>query len=128
MKDYIPNRITGVLPGSIAEEVGLQPGDILLSVNGEPVVDIIDYKYLLTDEYLELEVQSGDEMLLVEIEKEYDEDLGLQFSNPLIQDAKSCRNNCIFCLSISCRKICVKPSTLRMMIPDCLFCRGISSH
>lgn len=97
MKDYIPNRITGVLPGSIAEEVGLQPGDILLSVNGEPVVDIIDYKYLLTDEYLELEVQSGDEMLLVEIEKEYDEDLGLQFSNPLIQDAKSCRNNCIFC-------------------------------
>lgn len=97
MKDYIPNRITGIAPGSIAEEIGLRAGDILRSINGAPVIDIIDYKYLLTEEVLELEIESGDEILLIEIEKEYDEDLGLLFSNPLIQDAKSCRNKCIFC-------------------------------
>jgi len=69
MKDYIPNRITGVEKGSIAEEIGLQPGDILVAVNGHSVIDIIDYKYLITDEFLEIEVESGDERFLIEIEK-----------------------------------------------------------
>lgn len=96
--EFIPNRITGVLPNSIAEELELSEGDILLSINETPVHDIIDYKFLLSDEFVVLEVQDRrGEITFYEIEKDFDEDIGLSFSNPLIEDAKSCRNNCIFC-------------------------------
>lgn len=96
--EFIPNRITGVLPNSIAEELELSEGDILLSINETPVHDIIDYKFLLSDEYVVLEVQDrSGEITIYEIEKDFDEDIGLTFSNPLIEDAKSCRNKCIFC-------------------------------
>lgn len=97
MQDYIPNQITEILTDSIAEEIALQAGDILISVNGNPIHDIVDYKFEISDEYVELEIQRDNEVIVYEIEKEFDEDIGIRFANPLIEDAKSCRNHCIFC-------------------------------
>ena len=92
------NIIQEVAKGSIAEELEIVPGDILLKINENQVKDIIDYKFLITDEYVEVEIlkQNG-EIWDLEIEKEYDEDLGIIFTNPLIDRAKSCQNKCIFC-------------------------------
>ena len=92
------NIIEKVIKGSIAEELGIQPGDILLSIDGKKVKDIIDYKYLISDDYIEIEVEKEDgEVWILEIEKDFDEDLGIEFTNPLIDKARSCRNKCIFC-------------------------------
>lgn len=96
--DNSANIITHVEAGSIAEELGIQPGDRMISINGQAVEDIIDYKYLISDEYIELTVQKKDgEEWEFEIEKEYDEDLGLTFENPIIDRARHCANKCMFC-------------------------------
>ncbi len=97
MKDQlIPVKST--LPGSIAKEAGIEAGDAILSINGEKVRDIFDYRFLITDENLLLEVlkQSG-EIWEIEIEKEEYEDLGIEFESLMIDEAKSCRNKCVFC-------------------------------
>ena len=92
------NIIEEVALGSIAEELEIEAGDILLRINEVEVNDIIDYKYLVSDEYILLEIEKPDgEIWEYEIEKDYDEDLGIVFTNPLIDKAKSCRNKCIFC-------------------------------
>ncbi|MCX7746761.1 MAG: DUF512 domain-containing protein [Clostridia bacterium] len=87
-----------VLPESIAEEVGIEPGDIILSVNNEKIEDIFDYKFQIANEYLLVEVQKKDEEIWeIEIEKEEYEDLGIEFKSSMIDEAKSCTNQCIFC-------------------------------
>ena len=92
------NIIEEVTAGSIGEELGVEPGDILLSINDQVVKDIIDYKYLINDEYLVIAIEKKDgEIWELEIEKDYDEDIGISFTNPLIDKAKSCRNKCVFC-------------------------------
>lgn len=92
------NIIENVVKGSIADELGIEPGDLLLSINGNKVKDIIDYKFLMTEEFVEVEIEKENgEVWILEIEKNYDEDLGIEFTNPLIDGAKSCRNKCIFC-------------------------------
>jgi putative radical SAM enzyme (TIGR03279 family) len=85
-------------PGSIAEEMELAPGDILVSINGKEIEDVFDYHYLINDDYLVVAVrkQNGEEWEL-EIEKEYQEDLGITFENGLMDDYKSCSNKCMFC-------------------------------
>ena len=94
----INNLISKVYKDSIADEIGIEVGDILLSVNGEKVEDIIQYKFLISDEYIELEIQKKNgRVYLYEIEKDYDEELGIEFTNPIIDKAKSCRNKCVFC-------------------------------
>lgn len=94
----INNLISKVYKDSIADEIGIEVDDILLSVNGEKVEDIIQYKFLISDEYIELEIQKKDgKIYLYEIEKDYDEELGIEFTNPIIDKAKSCRNKCVFC-------------------------------
>ncbi len=92
------HRIRGVAAGSIAEELELEPGDRLLSVNGKELEDIFDYQYLTEDEYVVLAVEkaSGEEWEL-EIEKGEDEDIGLTFENGLMDDYRSCANRCVFC-------------------------------
>ena len=84
--------------GSVAEEMGIEAGDILLSINGSKITDIFDYQYLIQDEYIEVSIlkQNGEEWLL-EIDKEYDEDLGIVFESGLMDEYRSCRNKCIFC-------------------------------
>lgn len=92
------NIIEDVVLGSIADELGVDPGDILLTINDTPVKDVIDYKYLISDEYLEVVIQKENgEIWELEIEKEISEDLGIIFTNPLIDKAKSCQNKCMFC-------------------------------
>ena len=92
------NVISKVYKDSIADELGIEVGDILISINGEPIHDIIEYRFLLSDEYLEVEIQKQNrEVYIYEIEKDYDDDLGIEFTNPIIDKAKSCRNKCVFC-------------------------------
>lgn len=92
------NIIENIIKDSIADELGLEVGDEILSINGENIKDIIDYKYLISDEYIELEIKKlNGELISFEIEKDFYEDLGIEFSNPLIDEAKRCSNNCVFC-------------------------------
>lgn len=90
--------ISLVEKGSIAEELGIEKGDELLKINDTEIEDIFDYQYLLQDEYIEVLVKKADgEEWLLEIDKEYSEDLGLTFENGLMDDYRSCHNKCIFC-------------------------------
>ncbi|MBC2399164.1 DUF512 domain-containing protein [Clostridium tetanomorphum] len=92
------NIISKVLPDGIAEEVGIEVGDILLTVNGEEIKDILDYKFLMADEYINIEIEKKDgEIWELEIEKDYDEDLGVEFKKSIMDEARSCHNKCIFC-------------------------------
>lgn len=87
-----------ILEGSIAQEMEIEPGDNILAVNNHPIEDIFDYQYLINDEYIELLVRKSDgEEWLLEIDKDYDEDLGIVFENSLMDNYKSCYNKCIFC-------------------------------
>lgn len=90
--------IENIISGSIAEELELEIGDELISINGKEVEDVFDYHYLVNDEYLEVVVRkaNGEEWEL-EIEKDYDEDLGIAFENGLMDNYKSCTNKCMFC-------------------------------
>lgn len=90
--------VKDVLSGSIAEEMEIEPGDSIVAVNDHPIEDIFDYQYLINEEYIELLVKKSDgEEWLLEIEKDYDEDLGIVFENSLMDNYKSCYNKCIFC-------------------------------
>lgn len=84
-------------PGSIAAQIGVEPGDRLLALNGNPVDDWLDYRFYSTDEQLTVTLgkKSGERWLL-DIEKDYDEDLGLVFAEPLAT-LHRCQNRCLFC-------------------------------
>lgn len=93
-----PARITKVLPHSIADEIGFEPGDAIISINGERPRDLIDYQFLCADEILELEVRdTAGKIHEIEIEKEYDDDLGLEFETALFDGLIQCNNRCPFC-------------------------------
>ncbi|MBR8837621.1 MAG: TIGR03279 family radical SAM protein [Stigonema ocellatum SAG 48.90 = DSM 106950] len=93
-----PARITKVLPDSIAAEIGFEPGDAIISINGTSPRDLIDYRYLCADEVLELEVlDAAGKTHCIEIEKDYDEDLGLEFETALFDGLIQCNNRCPFC-------------------------------
>ncbi|MDD3365069.1 MAG: DUF512 domain-containing protein [Syntrophomonas sp.] len=91
-------RIQEVGQGSIAEEMEIRPGDTLLSINGHPINDILDYQFYSQDDYLEVEIEKENrEIWSLEIEKDYDEELGFHFAEPVFDRMKSCRNRCVFC-------------------------------
>lgn len=91
------HRISAVETGSIAAELGLKPGDFLLRIDGQPLTDIFDYRMLQLKEVLLLTVRQQGVEIEYDIEKDEDEDLGLSFANPLLQDCTECDNHCIFC-------------------------------
>ena len=94
----IKHVISGVREGSIAWELQIEPGDRLVSIDEKPVEDVFDYHYLINEEYLTVVIEKADgEEWELEIEKEYEEDLGIEFENPLLDQYRSCRNKCIFC-------------------------------
>jgi len=93
-----PARITKVIPDSIAAEMGFDAGDSIVAVNGQKPRDLIDYQFLCADEFLELEVlDAKGKTHKLEIEKEYDEDLGVEFETALFDGLIQCNNRCPFC-------------------------------
>jgi len=93
-----PAKISRVVPDSIAAEIGFEPGDALISINQTKPRDLIDYRFLCSDEYLELEVvDTAGELHQIEIEKDYDDDLGLEFETALFDGLIQCNNHCPFC-------------------------------
>ncbi|MEL7034087.1 MAG: TIGR03279 family radical SAM protein [Cyanobacteria bacterium J06592_8] len=93
-----PAKITQVIPDSIAAEIGFEPGDAIVSINGERPRDLIDYKFLCADEILDLEVvDRRGKIHQIEIEKDYDDDLGLEFETALFDGLIQCNNRCPFC-------------------------------
>lgn len=92
------NIIIKVEKDSIAEEMGIEPGDILITINNNYIKDVLDYRYFIQDEYIEVVIKkpNGEEWEL-EIEKDEFEDLGIVFESGLMDKAKSCSNKCIFC-------------------------------
>ena len=92
------HKIATVKPGSIAAEMEMETGDILLEINGKEIEDIFDYQYYVEDEYIEVLIRKPDgEEWVLEIDKDPDEDLGITFENGLMDEYRSCHNKCIFC-------------------------------
>ena len=90
--------IKNVLPGSIAEKLEISAGDKLLAINDQEIEDVFDYHFLANEEYLTVLIEKPDgEQWELEIEKEYEEDLGIEFEQGLMDEYRSCRNKCIFC-------------------------------
>jgi putative radical SAM enzyme (TIGR03279 family) len=91
-------EIEGIKANSIAGEVDLNPGDKLVKINGQVLNDYVDYKFLVADNYLELEViKSSGQYWMIEVEKNYDEKLGIEFSDIVFDGLKTCQNKCVFC-------------------------------
>lgn len=91
-------KISKVWPGSIAHEMGLEAGDKLISIDNRKLVDVLDYLDWIQSEHLELLIEKADgEEWILDIEKDIDEDLGMDFEVPLMDHKRSCGNKCIFC-------------------------------
>ena len=83
-----------VVSGGIGEAVGIRPGDVIEAINGEPVHDPIDYRFHVAEETVEVVLRRGDDVIVVDIEKETDDDLGVTLADmPIIK----CNNKCVFC-------------------------------
>lgn len=94
-KEHIVKTIK---PGSIAEELEITPGDKVLAIDNTEIEDIFDYQFLTQDTYIEMLVEKADgEQWLLEIDKEFDEDMGIEFENGLMDEYRHCHNKCIFC-------------------------------
>ncbi|HHW22340.1 MAG TPA: DUF512 domain-containing protein [Clostridiaceae bacterium] len=91
-------EISSIQENSIAQELGIEAGDFVLSINGQEIRDVFDYRFYCADSEILLEIEKKNgERWQFDIEKDEAEDLGLEFDNSLLDDEKSCRNKCIFC-------------------------------
>lgn len=94
----MPAKVSEVLKGSIAEELEIQPGDEILSIDVTQMLDMIDYNFMCKSDFLTIEVKKTDgEIEVIEIEKDFDEDLGIVFESAVFDRVKPCLNKCIFC-------------------------------
>ena len=90
--------VKSLMPGGIGEELGIEPGDKLLAINGSEIQDVFDYYYYEESEQLLLLIEKPDgEEWELEIEKDEDESLGIEFDQSLMDEYRSCRNKCMFC-------------------------------
>lgn len=95
---FAGGKITGIEQGSVADDIGLLPGDELLAINDQAVEDIIDVQFYAADETFELLIRRGEELLLFEAERDYDQTLGMLFDHPTFDtDIRRCNNLCEFC-------------------------------
>ncbi|MFN2125979.1 MAG: DUF512 domain-containing protein [Candidatus Promineifilaceae bacterium] len=98
LETFTGGQITAIEPDSVADEIGLQPGDALLAINDQPVEDIIDVQFYGAEEELELLVRRDGELFLFEAQREYQQSLGLIFEHPTFDiDIRRCNNLCEFC-------------------------------
>ena len=94
----MPAIVSNVLKDSIASELELEKGDEIISINGEKPKDLIDFRYMMCEENLDLEIKKlNGEVEIYEIEKDFDEDLGVVFESAVFDRIKPCTNRCIFC-------------------------------
>ncbi len=94
----MPALVSDVLQGSIAEELGIEKGDEILSIDGEKMSDMIDYNFYCKSDFLTLEVKkTNGDIEVIELEKDYDEELGIVFESAVFDRVKPCLNKCIFC-------------------------------
>ena len=94
----MPALVSDVLKGSIAEELQIEKGDEILSIDGEKMSDMIDYNFYCKSDILTIEVKkSSGDVEVIEIEKDYDDDLGIVFESAVFDRVKPCLNKCIFC-------------------------------
>lgn len=90
--------VKSVKEGSIAQEMEIEPGDAILAIDNAEIEDIFDYQFLVQDTYIEVLVEKADgEQWLLEVDKDFDEDLGIEFESGLMDDYRHCCNKCIFC-------------------------------
>lgn len=98
MKKGKGHVIGRVMPGSIAEELEIEAGDRLLTIDNTEIEDIFDYQFLVQDTYIEVLIEKPNgEQWILEVDKDFDEDLGIEFENGLMDEYRSCHNKCIFC-------------------------------
>lgn len=90
-------KIIKIKENSIAQELGIEEGSYLLSVNEQQIYDVLDYKFQMSDEFVIIEIEYNGETTQYEIEKDIDEDIGLIFEQELIDNPKKCMNKCVFC-------------------------------
>lgn len=90
-------KIDGVQPHSRAGRMGILPGDVLVSINGHEIVDVLDYRFFETERELRLQLERAGELYTVELAKPQYAELGLEFATYLMDEQRSCRNKCIFC-------------------------------
>ncbi len=94
----MPAIVSNVLKDSIASELELEKGDEIISINGEKPKDLIDFRYMMCEENLDLEIKKlNGEVEIYEIEKDFDENLGVVFESAVFDRIKPCTNRCIFC-------------------------------
>lgn len=94
----MPAIVSSVIKDSIAEELEIQAGDEIVSIDDTPMLDMIDYNFLCKSDLLTLEIKKTDgEIEVIELEKDYDEDLGIVFESAVFDRVKPCLNHCIFC-------------------------------
>ena len=90
--------ISAVRRNTIAEELGIKPGEKLIAVNGTSPTDIIELSYLVAEEKIDLSIESQDgELRHVIVEKQPDEDLGIEFDSAVFDGVRYCHNKCVFC-------------------------------
>ena len=90
--------IKNIKKRSKAARLGMKPGESVLSINGQEIIDIFDYEYLMQDEKVVLEIADLEgNVRILEVEKDPDDDLGIEFENGLMDEYRSCHNKCIFC-------------------------------
>ena len=92
------HQIKSVAPGSIAEELELEPGDKIVQINGQDIEDVLDYRFYIQNEEINMVVKKKDGTEVEwEFDKDYYEDLGIEFESGLMSEYRSCTNKCIFC-------------------------------
>lgn len=90
-------EIFDVLPGSEAEKAGLLRGDYLISINGHPIKDVLDYSFYIMNRTISLKIHRGSELFDIIIKKRQYSDIGLEFKTFLMDEKRSCHNKCVFC-------------------------------
>ena len=94
----MPATVNSVLNNSIAKDLKIKKGDVIVSIDGLKMQDMIDYNYLVKGELITIELKrTNGEIEEIEIEKDYDDDLGIVFESAVFDKVKPCLNHCIFC-------------------------------
>jgi NifB/MoaA-like Fe-S oxidoreductase len=97
LRPALPAVVAAVMPGSLSDEIGIEPGDRIIEVNGQPLRDVLDFHFYAADEEVILVVERGHELVTCEVERDLDEQWGLEFADPTFDGIHVCENTCPFC-------------------------------